>query len=84
MNPAPAQTLKARTVTLKPSGAPSRAGSSDREYWVLAMQMGRPPKPRSKSPLACFSAAGVRITPAPPYTRPTMALSLYWMEVLSS
>ena len=66
MNPAPALTFRFRTVTVKPSGAPSRVGSSDREYWVFAMHTGRSPKPRSKSCLACFWAAGVRTACAPP------------------
>ena len=37
---APAETLTLRTVTVKPFGAPSFAGSSEKEYCVLAMQMG--------------------------------------------
>ena len=64
-NPAPADTLRLRTVTVKPSGAPSRLWLSEKEYWVLAMQMGRSPKPRAVSSAACFLAAGVRTTPSP-------------------
>ena len=41
--PAPADTFTLRTVTVKPSGRPSLDASSEREYWVLAMQTGRPP-----------------------------------------
>ena len=63
--PAPADTFTFRTVTVKPLGAPSRPGSSEKEYWVLAMQMGRSPKPRSVSCFTCFLAAGVRTTPSP-------------------
>ena len=66
MKPAPALTRKLRTVTVKPSGAPSRVGSSDREYCVFAIHTGRSPKPKSKSCLACFCAAGVRMACAPP------------------
>ena len=33
----------------KPSGAPRRLGSSEKLYWVFAMQTGRPPKPCSSS-----------------------------------
>ena len=28
-------TFRFRTVTVKPLGAPSRVGSSDKEYWVF-------------------------------------------------
>ena len=38
--PAPAETLTLRTVTVKPFGAPSFVGSSEKDYCVLAMQMG--------------------------------------------
>ena len=34
-----------RMGMVKPVGAPFSAGLEDRERWVLAMQMGRPPKP---------------------------------------
>ena len=47
MKPAPAETFRLRTVMRKPSGAPSRLGSSVKEYWVFATQMGRSPKPCS-------------------------------------
>ena len=43
--PAPAETFRLRTVTVKPSGAPSFVGSSEKMYCVLAMQMGSLPKP---------------------------------------
>ena len=59
MNPAPALTFRLRTVTVKSLGAPGRAGSSDRDYWVLAMHTGRSPKPSSVSRFSCFWAAGV-------------------------
>ena len=63
--PAPAETLIFRTVTVKFSGAPRSLGSSEKEYWVLAMQMGYWPKPCSVSCLACFLALGVRTTSLP-------------------
>ena len=78
--PAPADTLMFRTVTVKPRGAPSRAGSSEKLYWVLAMQMGRPPKPSSVSRWACFLAVGVSATPSARYTRRQMVSSLSSME----
>ena len=66
MKPAPALTFRFRTVTVKFSGAPSSAGSSDRDYWVLAIQIGRSPKPSSASCCACFRALGVSTACAPP------------------
>ena len=65
IKPAPAETFSPRTVTRKSFGAPSRAGSSEKLYWVLAMQTGRPPKPSASSCAASFLAAGVRSAPAP-------------------
>ena len=62
--PAPADTFRFRTVTVKPRGAPSREGSSEKLYWVLAMQMGSSPNPSSVSRRACFWAAGVSTTPS--------------------
>ena len=56
--PAPAETFRFRTVTVKPSGAPSRAGSSEKEYCVLATHTGILSKPRAVSFSACFFAAG--------------------------
>ena len=84
MKPAPAQTFRLRTVTSKPLGAPSREASSEKEYWVLAMQMGRLPKPRSVSCLACFLALAVSTTRSPWYTRVTMVFSFSSMEAPSS
>ena len=65
MKPAPAETFRFRTVTVKPLGAPSRLASSEKLYWVLAMQMGRLPKPRSVSCFTCFLALAVSTTPSP-------------------
>ena len=75
INPAPALTFRFRTVTVKPRGAPSSAGSSEKEYWVLAMQMGSAPKPSSVSCLACFFALAVKTTPSAWYIRLQMASS---------
>ena len=38
--PAPAETFADLMVTTKSSGAPSLVGSSEKLYWVLAMQTG--------------------------------------------
>ena len=64
MKPAPADTFRLRTLMVKPRGAPSRAASWEKDYWVLAMQMGRVPKPSSVSCLACFLALAVSTTPS--------------------
>ena len=40
IKPAPAETFRFRTVTVKPSGAPRREALSEKLYWVFAMQMG--------------------------------------------
>ena len=42
-NPAPAETRTSRIGTTWPLGAPFRAGSADRLYWVLAMHTGKCP-----------------------------------------
>ena len=60
MKPAPAETLSFRTVRVKPSGAPSFAGSSENEYCVFAMQTGREPKPSASSWRSSFSAGPVK------------------------
>ena len=66
MKPAPAETLTFFTVTVKPSGAPSFVGSSEKLYCVLAMQTGRPAKPSFVSSSICFCAAGRILTSLPP------------------
>src|SRR5690606_28699645 len=43
MNPAPAESLTSRIGTVWPVGAPRRFGSVEKEYCVLAMQIGRLP-----------------------------------------
>ena len=72
-NPAPADSRTCLTVTRKCSGRPSRAGLSEREYWVLAMQTGRPPKPRAWSRSSSLAAAGSSSTPVS-YTHLTLSL----------
>ena len=47
--PAPAETFTFLTVTVKPSGAPSFCGSSEKLYWVLATQIGSRSKPSAVS-----------------------------------
>ena len=64
MKPAPAETLRLRTVMRKSRGAPSLVWSSVKEYWVFATQMGRPPKPCSSSCFSCLAAALVKSTPS--------------------
>ena len=58
--PAPAHTYASRTVRSNPSGRPSFFWSSDKEYWVFAMQTGRSPKPISVIFAIAFFAAGRR------------------------
>ncbi len=41
--PAPAEILQFLIVMVKPLGRPSNVGSSENEYWVLAIQIGRLP-----------------------------------------
>ena len=63
---APAETLTFLMVTVKPSGAPSLDASSEKLYWVFAMQTGSAPKPRQVSSSICFFAPGRTLIPAPP------------------
>ena len=56
--PAPALTYTSRTVSSKPSGRPSFVWSSDKEYWVFAMQTGSSEKPMSVILAMAFFAAG--------------------------
>ena len=66
MKPAPAETLTLRIVTVKCSGAPSFAASSEKLYCVLAMQTGRLPKPSAVRRSICLRAAGRTEMPSPP------------------
>ena len=64
MKPAPAETLRLRTVIVNPSGAPRLAASSENDYCVFAMQIGRSPTPSSVRRCACFFAPEVSCTPS--------------------
>ena len=57
--PAPAATSTSRTVRVKPVGRPSRVSSSDKLFWVLAMQMGKDPMPSAVRRSNCADARGV-------------------------
>src|SRR5699024_12141595 len=46
--PAPIFGTRSRTCSRCPVGAPSAAGSSEKEYWVLATQTGSVSQPRSE------------------------------------
>ena len=66
IKPAPAEILSSLTVTVKPVGRPIFVASSDREYWVLAMQTGILSKPSSLISASCFCAAAVKLMPSAP------------------
>ena len=66
MNPAPAESRTSLTVMVKWVGRPSFFGSSEREYWVLAMQTGSPAAPRDSISLIAFLAPAVYSTPSAP------------------
>src|SRR6478735_8262716 len=55
-NPAPADGVTSRTVILNPVGRPSLVGSSEKEYWFLAMQTGVSPSPIDSRSWMLFSA----------------------------
>ena len=57
MNPAPLQRRIVATLTVNPVGLPSLFGSSDKEYWVFATQIGRFPLPSASIYLIADSAA---------------------------
>ena len=65
MNPAPVRGQSSRTWTMKPSGAPSRLGSSENDYCVFAMHSGKPSQPFSWICFRVFFAASENSTPAP-------------------
>ena len=64
--PAPADSRISRIGTVKPAGRPLRFASWLSEYWVLAMQTGRCPKPSDSYSFSDFWAAGVRSMPSAP------------------
>ena len=55
-NPAPIEGLNSRIVIENPSGLPINDGSSDKEYYVFAMQIGRLPQPNFSKSAICFFA----------------------------
>ena len=57
MKPAPADTYASLTFISNPSGRPSNVGSSESEYCVLAIQIGRLPNPNCSSCAICLLAA---------------------------
>ena len=65
-NPAPAEIFTFFIVTVKPLGAPSFVGSSEKDYCVFAIQTGSLSKPRAVSAAICFFAAGRTVIPSPP------------------
>src|SRR3989449_863487 len=66
-NPAPAEGRMSRTWSVNPLGAPSFAGSSEKEYCVFAMQTGVSPRPMAGNCSSARSAGGVNATPPAPY-----------------
>ena len=64
--PAPAEGVTSFTVMRKPVGRPSLVGSSESEYWFLAMQTGVCPSPIDSRRWMFFSAAAVKSTPSAP------------------
>ena len=65
-NPAPADGRMSRTCSVKPLGAPSLVGSSEKEYYVFAMHTGVSPRPWAGSCSSARSAAGPNATPSAP------------------
>ena len=66
MKPAPALIFTSRTVTVKPVGAQSFFGSSEKLYWVLAMHTGTDAKPAASSLLILVLTPGAYETEDPP------------------
>lgn len=56
MNPAPILALTSLIGNTKPVGAPFSEALSENEYWVFAMQIGRPENPCLLYISICFSA----------------------------
>ena len=65
-NPAPADSLTSRTVTVNPDGLPSSDGSSESEYCVFAIHTSRSSFPNSWICARSFSACSVYVTPDAP------------------
>ena len=66
MKPAPLERVTSLTRRRKPSGAPSFLGSSDSDYCVFAMQMGRLARPSFSMRRIDVLAAGSKSTPCAP------------------
>lgn len=64
--PGPLASSKSRTVMRKFRGRPRLAALSEREFWVLAMQTGRFPKPFLVKRSSLARAVSVRSAPSPP------------------
>ena len=64
MNPAPALHRTSPMGSVNPSGAPFRSASCENEYCVLAMQMGKFPKPCSVNMAIFASASSEYVTSA--------------------
>ena len=56
MNPAPMLALTSLIGKVNPVGAPFLEASCEKEYWVFAMQIGRPENPCLLYISICFSA----------------------------
>lgn len=66
IKPAPTDGFNSRIVTVKPFGLPIKAGSSDSEYCVFAIQTGKWAQPFFSIAASCFLAFDVRLTPSAP------------------
>lgn len=64
--PAPAKRRVLSTWSVKPDGRPPFRGSSEKEYGVLAMLMGRLPKPCFSYRASLCSASFEKDTPPAP------------------
>ena len=65
-NPAPAESWMSVMCSVHPVGAPMRLGSSESEYWVFAMQMGRWPRPHCSKRARFCCARSLSSMPAAP------------------
>ena len=67
IKPAPAEILTSFIVISKSVGAPSLVKSSEKLYCVLAIHIGKLPKPKSVIRLISSKASGKNFAPFPPY-----------------
>ena len=64
--PAPLATSISLTVSVKPDGLPIKSGSSLNDFWVLAIQIGKPSNPSALTLLrSCLALARKSTLPAP-------------------